>query len=570
MNTWQQVYYPVAGNLWLSALVAAIPILYFFWALAIRRMRGHIAGLTTLLLAVILAVVVNGMPVGIAVSTAIYGMVNGLWPIGWIVLMAVFLYNITEESGYFRVIRDSITGLTGDRRMQALLIAYSFSAFIEGSAGFGTPVAIAAAILAGLGFRPLYAAGICLVANSAPVAFGAIGIPIITAAQVTGLDAHGISQVVGRQLPVLSLFVPFWVVLIMSGWKRTLEVLPAILICGGSFAITQFLVSNYVGPELPDIASSFVSLVALALFLKVWKPKEEFHFADEPAGSGVQQAAASRETYTAGDIVRAWAPWVILTAMIIIWSLPSFKSAVATTTVAVNWPWLHKLVISMPPVSAKASPMTAVWKFDWLGATGTAILIAAFLSMFVVGMSFSTWLRVLGKTVQQLKWPLVTIAAVLGFGHVTNYSSMSATIALALAGTGVLFPIFSPILGWLGVFLTGSDTSSNVLFGNLQKITAQQLGLNPYLMVGANSSGGVTGKMISPQSIAVGASATGLAGKEGDIYRFTIKHSILFVLIISLITLIEAYVFPGWIPKGKWSIFRSDGDGCWPLPAMIR
>ncbi|ADG07274.1 L-lactate permease [Kyrpidia tusciae] len=549
MSPWHQVYYPVGGSLWLSALVAVIPIAFFFWALAVRRMKGHVAGLLTLLLAVILAIIVNGMPVPMAVSTAIYGMLSGLWPIGWIVFTAVFLYNITEESGYFRVIRDSITGLTGDRRMQALLIAFSFSAFMEGSAGFGTPVAIAAAILAGLGFNPLYAAGICLVANSAPVAFGAIGIPITTAAQVTGMDAHTISQVVGRQLPILSLFLPFWLVLIMSGWKRTIEVLPAILISGGSFAITQFLVSNFVGPELPDIASAFVSLIALALFLRVWRPKEEFHFADEKADAIVNQAAAARQQHSSGDMVRAWAPWVILTVMIIIWSLPAFKSAVAGTTIAVNWPWLNKLVVSVPPVAAKNTPMAAVWKFDWLGATGTSILIASILSMFVVRMSVGTWFKVLVRTFRQLLWPLVTIAAVLGFGHVTNYSSMSATIALALAGTGVLFPLFSPILGWLGVFLTGSDTSSNVLFGNLQKITAEQLGLNPYLMVGANSSGGVTGKMISPQSIAVGASATGLAGREGEIYRFTLKHSILFVLIVSVITTIEAYVFPGLIPK---------------------
>ncbi|ATY85750.1 lactate permease [Kyrpidia spormannii] len=549
MSPWHQVYYPVGGSLWLSALVAVIPIAFFFWALAVRRMKGHVAGLLTLLLAVILAIIVNGMPIPMAVSTAIYGMLSGLWPIGWIVFTAVFLYNITEESGYFRVIRDSITGLTGDRRMQALLIAFSFSAFMEGSAGFGTPVAIAAAILAGLGFNPLYAAGICLVANSAPVAFGAIGIPITTAAQVTGMDAHTISQVVGRQLPILSLFLPFWLVLIMSGWKRTIEVLPAILISGGSFAITQFLVSNFVGPELPDIASAFVSLIALALFLRVWRPKEEFHFADEKADAILNQAAAARQQHSSGDMVRAWAPWVILTVMIIIWSLPAFKSAVAGTTIAVNWPWLNKLVVSVPPVAAKNTPMAAVWKFDWLGATGTSILIASILSMFVVGMSVGTWFKVLVRTFRQLLWPLVTIAAVLGFGHVTNYSSMSATIALALAGTGVLFPLFSPVLGWLGVFLTGSDTSSNVLFGNLQKITAQQLGLNPYLMVGANSSGGVTGKMISPQSIAVGASATGLAGREGEIYRFTLKHSILFVLIVSVITMIEAYVFPGLIPK---------------------
>ncbi|MBE3551931.1 MAG: lactate permease LctP family transporter [Kyrpidia tusciae] len=549
MSPWHQVYYPVGGSLWLSALVAVIPIAFFFWALAVRRMKGHVAGLLTLLLAVILAIIVNGMPVPMAVSTAIYGMLSGLWPIGWIVFTAVFLYNITEESGYFRVIRDSITGLTGDRRMQALLIAFSFSAFMEGSAGFGTPVAIAAAILAGLGFNPLYAAGICLVANSAPVAFGAIGIPITTAAQVTGMDAHTISQVVGRQLPILSLFLPFWLVFIMSGWRRTIEVLPAILISGGSFAITQFLVSNFVGPELPDIASAFVSLIALALFLRVWRPKEEFHFADEKADTILSQAAAARQKHSAGEMVRAWAPWVILTVMIIIWSLPAFKSAVAGTTIAVNWPWLNKLVVSIPPVAAKDTPMAAVWKFDWLGATGTSILIASILSMFVVGMSVGTWFKVLVRTFRQLLWPLVTIAAVLGFGHVTNYSSMSATIALALAGTGVLFPLFSPILGWLGVFLTGSDTSSNVLFGNLQKITAEQLGLNPYLMVGANSSGGVTGKMISPQSIAVGASATGLAGREGEIYRFTLKHSILFVLIVSVITTIEAYVFPGLIPK---------------------
>jgi len=551
-----QIYAPIAGSIGWSALFAVIPILYFFWALAIRRMKGHIAATTTVLLAIIDAILVFHFPFDKAISSTIFGMLTGLWPIGWIVLAAVFLYKITVKTGKFDIIRHSISGLTEDRRIQALLIAFSFGAFLEGAAGFGAPVAIAGAMLVGLGFNPLYAAGLCLIADTAPVAYGAIGIPITALATATHSNAMFLSQMVGRQLPLMSLILPSWLVVVMSGWKGLKQVFPAALTAGLSFSITQYLVSNFVGPELPDVLSALVSLVSLVILLKFWQPKEIFRFKGELQTSGAEMAASLERgvegkpapKYGSASVFHAWSPFIVLTLVIIAWTLGPVKKLLSHYTIMVNWPDLHKLVMKVQPIAAKPTALSAQFKFDILGATGTAILFAAFLTMFICGQTLRQWLKTFAETCYELRYPLLTIAAVVGFGQLMNFSGMSATMALALAATGVLFPFFAPVLGWIGVFLTGSDTSSNLLFGNLQQLTAQQLHINPYLTMGANSSGGVMGKMISPQSIAVGTSATGLIGREGDLYRFTIKHSLLFLLLVCILTVIQAYVFPGMIP----------------------
>ncbi len=547
-----QHYTPIAGSVGWSALVAIIPILFFFWALAIRRMKGHVAALLTVVIAILEAWLVFGFPVDKAVSATVYGMVTGLWPIGWIVVTAVFLYKITVKTGYFEIIRRSISSLSEDRRIQALLIAFSFGALLEGIAGFGTPVAVAGAMLAGLGFRPIYAAGICLLANTAPVAYGAVGIPIIAMATANHVDALPLSQMVGRILPILSVIVPIWLMVVMAGWRGMVEVLPAALTTGISFAVTQLVVSNFVGPELPDILGALVSIVCLVILLRFWQPKTVWRFKEE-ADVGAETAAAvekgAQVSYSKGTVFRAWSPYIVLTLMIVIWALPPVKAFLGKATTVVPWPDLDKLVAQTTPIVAKLTPMGATWKFDILAATGTSILIAAVLTKFICGQSWADWFRTFGENLRDLAYPLLTIACVVGFGQLFNFSGMSATIAMALATTGVLFPFFSPILGWLGVFLTGSDTSSNLLFGGLQKLTAEQLHLSPYLTMGANSAGGVMGKMISPQSIAVGTSATGLVGREGELYRFTLKHSVALIIIVALVTTMYAYVFPGAIPQ---------------------
>ncbi|MCL6633287.1 MAG: lactate permease LctP family transporter [Alicyclobacillus herbarius] len=543
-----QWYTPIAGSVGWSALVAVIPILYFFVALVGLRMRAHVAALSTVILAILDAWIVFRFPLDKAVSASIYGMFTGLWPIGWIVFAAVFLYRITVNTGFFDVIRQSISGLSEDRRIQALLIAFSFGAFLEGTAGFGTPVAVAAAMLAGLGFNPMYAAGICLLANTAPVAFGAVGIPITAMATATGSSPLLISQMVGRILPFASLIVPFWLMVVMSGWRGMREVFPAALTCGLSFAITQFVVSNFVGPELPDILAAIVSILCLMILLRFWQPKTVWRFPDEPLSTLHPGQPTRTSRPRAGEIFRAWSPFLVLCLFIILWAIPAVKNVLSHATVLVSWPDLHLKVAEAAPIVNKAAPLAAQWKLDILGATGTSILLAAVVAKFILGQSWANWFRTLGETFRSLIYPLLTIAFVVGFGYLFNYSGMAATIAMALAATGALFPFFAPFLGWLGVFLTGSDTSSDLLFGNLQKLTALQLGLNPYLTMGANSAGGVMGKMISPQSIAVGTSATGLVGHEGDLYRFTLKHSVALVLFVAIITTVYAYVFPNAIP----------------------
>ncbi|ABB15591.1 L-lactate permease [Carboxydothermus hydrogenoformans] len=538
--TWTQNYDPF-NNIALSALVAAIPIFFLFWALAIKKMKGYIAGLLTLLLAIIVVIFEYKMPVNLALMAAVNGALYGLFPIGWIVITAVYLYNLTVKAGQFEIIKDSIASITEDRRLQALLIAFAFGAFLEGAAGFGTPVAITAAMLVGLGFNPLYAAGICLIANTAPVAFGGIGIPIIVAGQVTGIDAMAISKMVGRQLPLLSVAIPAWLVFIMSGWKGLLEVLPAVLVTGISFAGAQWFSANYLSPMLPDIISSLVSIIALVLFLKVWKPKNIWRFANEPP------ATLQVKKHSAGAILKAWSPFIVLTILVGDWGLNQVKNVLDLVTLKFHVPGLDGLIYK--PGADKA--MEAVFKFNWLSAAGTAILIAAIITILILRISFKDAVSVFVDTLKSLKYPLINIAAVLGFAYVANFSGMSQTLGLSLTVTGKAFAFLSPMLGWLGVFITGSDTSANALFAKLQAASAEKLGIDPVLTVAANSSGGVTGKMISPQSIAVATASVGLVGKEAELFRFTVLHSFLFAVVVGIITYLQAYYLKSWIPVYK-------------------
>ncbi|PWB19240.1 L-lactate permease [Comamonas sp. JNW] len=554
---WQQNYDP-AGNIWVSALVALIPILFFFLALTKLRLKGYQAGTITVVLALAVALLFYRMPVSAALASAVYGFFYGLWPIAWIIVAAVFLYKISVKTGQFDVIRSSILSVTPDQRLQLILVGFCFGAFLEGAAGFGAPVAITAALLVGLGFKPLYAAGLCLIANTAPVAFGAMGIPIIVAGQVSGVDAFAIGQMAGRQLPFMTVLVLFWLMAIMDGWRGVKETWPAVLVGGGSFAIVQFLTANYIGPELPDITSAIVSLIALTLFLKVWQPKRIFRFAPEagePAATAVPAApVSSGAPLTAVAVIKAWSPFIILTAMVTVWSIKPFKALfaaggpLASTVINIPVPFLHNLVENTPPVVAAAAPYGAVYTFNWLLATGTAILIAALITIAFTRLSPSKAVATLAETFKELAVPIYSIGMVLAFAFVANYSGLSATLALALAHTGQAFTFFSPFLGWIGVFLTGSDTSANALFAALQATTAQQLGLPQVLTVAANTTGGVTGKMISPQSIAIACAAVGLAGRESDLFRFTVKHSLIFAVIIGLMTTLQAYVFPWMIP----------------------
>lgn len=542
---WTQNYSALGNSIGLTALAVSLPIFYLFWALAIKRMKGHIAGLSTLLLTIIDVILVYKMPVSMALSASALGMLNGLFPIAWIVVSAVFLYNLTVEAGQFEIIKSSIASISSDRRLQALLVAFSFGAFLEGAAGFGTPVAISGAILIGLGFEPLYAAGLCLVANTAPVAFGGIGIPIITAGKVTGISDFVISQAVGRQLPFLSVAIPLYLIIIMAGWKGAKEVLPAILVSGFSFAIAQWWSSNFLGAYLPDIISSLVSLISTAVFLKFWKPKNIWRFPHEK-----DTKVAEVKRYTTGQIAKAWSPFAILTAMVGIWGTSSFKTWVASDLkwfVSIpKWPGLN--VMKAAPIVPKAAAYPAGYSWDFFAAAGTAILITSIITMLILKISPSKGIKVFGNTIKQLIFPIITIASVLGFAYLANYSGLSYTLGLLFAQTGKAFPFFAPFLGWIGVFLTGSDTSANALFGKLQQVTAQQIGVNPVLTVAANSAGGVVGKMISPQSIAVAAAATGLVGKESDLFRFTLKHSLFFLVLIGIMVYLQAYVVPGMIP----------------------
>ena len=556
MDVWAQNYDP-AGNIWLSSLIALIPIAFFFLALAVFRLKGYVAGTITVILALLVAILFYGMPVDMALASGVYGFFYGLWPIAWIIVGAVFLYKISVKTGQFEIIRSSILSVTEDQRLQMILVGFAFGAFLEGAAGFGAPVAITAALLVGLGFKPLYAAGLCLIANTAPVAFGAMGIPIIVAGQVTNIDPFEIGQMAGRQLPFLTIIVLFWIMAIMDGWRGMRETWPAVLVGGGSFAIAQFLTSNFVGPELPDITSAIAALVCLTLFLRVWKPAHIFRFAldaDEAAKVAGADLPDTRRSYTAGQIVKAWSPFLILTVMVTIWSVAPFKRLFAADGPLASWvvkievPLLHQLVQKVQPIVPAPAPYDAVYQFNWFSATGTAILIAALITIAYLRMRPGEALKTFGETLNELKIPIYAIGMVLGFAFVANYSGLSATLALALSHTGSAFTFFSPFLGWLGVFLTGSDTSSNALFGALQATTAQQIGVSDVLLVAANTTGGVTGKMISPQSIAIACAAVGLAGRESDLFRFTLKHSLAFTTMIGIITTVQAYLLPWMIP----------------------
>ncbi len=540
MDTWVQNYTAVGGSLYLTAAMALLPIVFFFAALTVLKMKGYVAGFFTLLISILVAIFAFGMPAGMALSSAVYGFAYGLWPIAWIIITAVFLYKITVKTGQFDIIRASVISITEDQRLQMILVGFSFGAFLEGAAGFGAPVAITAALLVGLGFNPLYAAGLCLIANTAPVAFGAMGIPIIVAGQVSGLDAFHIGQVAGRQLPILSIIVPFWLIAMMDGMRGIKQTWPAVLVAGVSFAVTQFLTANFIGPELPDVTSALVSLICLSLFLKKWQPSEIFTF------QGMKKPEARKASeYTTGQIVKAWSPFAILTVFVSLWTMKSLKTFLDSfSLIEIKWPGLHNLVMKAAPVVAEPAPYAAVYKLNLLSAVGTSILLAAIVTIILLRMKPAEAVKTFFETLHELRFSILSIGLVLGFAFVANYSGLSSTLALVLAGTGVAFPFFSPFLGWLGVFLTGSDTSANALFGSLQASTAHQVGISPELAVAANTTGGVTGKMISPQSIAIACAAVGLAGKESDLFRFTVKHSLIFCTFVGILTVLQAYVLP--------------------------
>ena len=536
---WKQVIDPF-NNLTLSVLVAAIPILFVFWALIIRRMKGYLSSLIATGLALLIAVFVYGMPVKLALLSVSHGALYGLFPICWLVVMAVFLFNVTVKSGQFEIIKHVMAGITSDRRLQALLIAFSFGSFLEGTAGFGAPVAITAAMLVGLGFNPLYASGICLIANTAPVAFGSIGIPITVASQVSGIPEIPISQMVGRTLPLLSLLLPFYLVSIIAGVRKAWEILPAVLVSGVSFALLQFLSSNVLGPALPDVIAGLGSIISLMAFLRFWKPKAIWRFANEPAPTLI----ADQTSYTTGQIIRAWSPFLVLTIIIITWGLLPVKNALnAVGMVQFEVPGLHNAI-----QGADGNAIPKLVKVNYLSAAGTAILLAALMAIPLVGLTYRQGAAVFRATLIQLKYPILTIAAVLGFAYIMNDSGITLTLATVLAGTGALFPFFAPVLGWLGVFITGSDTSANALFSKIQYATAQSIGVDPVVTVAANVSGGVVGKMISPQSIAVAAAAGNLVGQESQLFRFTVKHSFILLIIICFLTLAQAYLIKWIIP----------------------
>ncbi|TCB52501.1 L-lactate permease [Acinetobacter sp. ANC 4779] len=553
LQSWQQIYDPM-GNIWISSAIALIPIIFFFLALAVFRMKGSVAATITVALAFLVSLFLYDMPLSMALSSLVYGFFYGLWPIAWIIIGAVFLYKISVKTDQFDIIRSSILSITEDQRLQMLLVGFAFGTFLEGAAGFGAPVAITAALLVGLGFKPLYAAGLCLIVNTAPVAFGAMGIPIIVAGQVSGVDTMEISQMVGRQLPFMVPIVLIWIMAIMDGWRGVKETWPAIFVASVSFSLAQYLTSNFVGPELPDITAAIASLISLTILLKFWKPKHIFRFQDEDVKVDETVVAAARKQYSLGQIAKAWSPFAVLTAMVTVWSIKPFKDlfakdgALSDLVVSIKVPYLHQMIQKLPPVVPEVKDYDAIYKFDWFSATGTAIMIAAVITIIYLKMKPKDAVATFAETVKELKTPIYSIGMVLAFAFIANYSGLSATLALALAHSGKAFTFFSPFLGWIGVFLTGSDTSANALFAALQATTAQQIGVPEVLLVAANTSGGVTGKMISPQSIAIACAAVGLVGKESDLFRFTVKHSIVFTIMMGIIVSLQAYVFPWMIP----------------------
>ena len=539
---WSQVYDPF-NNVWLSTLAAAIPVVVMLAALAFFHIKAHIAAAMGLVAALVVAIWGFTMPADTAVAAALYGAAYGLFPIGWIILNVIFLYQLTDRKGQFKILRESIASISGDRRLQLLLIAFSFGAFFEGAGGFGTPVAVTGAMLIGLGFAPLAASGLSLIANTAPVAYGALGTPIIALAAVTGLDMLELSGMVGRQLPLFSLIVPFWLVWAFCGWRKMLAIWPAVLVAGAAFAVPQYLISNYHGPWLVDVGAAISSMICLTLFLKVWQPKEIMTSASGAAMDA--EPVREQQHFSSSEVLRAWTPWLILSVIVLIWGVPEWKKLLDGISIfKFEWSHLHMLVQKMPPVSAVPKIEEAVYKLNWLSATGTGIFIASVISAVLMGYKLREMLAVYWDTLKLLKYSLMTIAAMLALGYATRYSGVDSTLGLAFANTGVFYPFFGTLLGWLGVALTGSDTASNVLFGGLQKTSAEQLGLSPVLMAAANSSGGVMGKMIDAQSIVVASTATKWYGHEGEILRYVFFHSIALAALVGILVSLQAYVHP--------------------------
>jgi lactate permease len=545
---WTQVYAPL-GNLYLSALVAALPVIVLLGALAFLRAKAHSAALMGLATALAIAMGVYAMPAKLAFAAAVNGAMYGLFPIGWIVLAAIFVYDVSVHTGKFEVVKRSIGALAADRRIQVLLIAFSFGALIEGAAGFSTPVAICAAMLIGLGFRPLPAAGLSLIGNTAPVAFGALGTPLLALARVTGLPLGDLSAMVGRQLPLFAVIVPFWLVWVMAGFRGMLGVWPACLVAGVAFAVPQFLVSNLHGPWIVDVVAGVTSIAATALLLRVWQPKEVWRFPNEPGGERNGPASDAEGPPKAREALAAWLPWILLTLFVFVWGLPQTKAALdKISVVKFPIPYLDNAVLRAPPVAKKPTAEAAAFTLNWLSATGTGLFLSGIASGLALGIKPLDLARLFGRTILRVRFSLLTIGAMLALGFTTRFAGSDATMGLAFASSGPAFAFFSPLLGWLGVALTGSDTASNVLFGNLQQITAQQVGISPLLAAASNSSGGVMGKMIDAQSIVVAGVATGQRGGEGAILRYVFWHSLALAALVGVLVSLECYVFPGIIP----------------------
>ncbi len=549
---WNQVYNPFNNSV-LSTIAAALPVVTLLVLIASNKVKAHIAAIIALIVANLVAIYLFTMPAGMSIRATVLGAVTGFFPIGWIVLNVIFLYRLTVAAGRFETLQRAIGSVTPDRRLQLLLIAFAFGAFFEGASGFGTPVAVTGAVLIGLGFSPLAASGLSLIANTAPVAYGALGTPIAGLASVTGIDPYLLGAMVGRQLPFFSLIVPFWLIWAFAGWRGMLQIWPAILVTGVSFAVPQFVISNFINPWIVDIGASLVSMACLILFLQVWKPSElwlspALRSHDESAATMPERPPVSTVKPTTAEVWTSLLPWIIVCAVLLVWGTGWFKAAVnpfATWNYPV--PDLHNMINKVAPVAAKPTPEGAVFAFTWLSYTGSGMLIAAIISGFLMGFSPGRMITEYGRTIRICAYSLITISAMLAIGTLTRLSGIDATLGLAFATTGVLYPFFGTLLGWLGVALTGSDTASNVLFGNLQKITAEQLGLSPILMGAANSSGGVMGKMIDAQSIVVASTATNWFGHEGTILRFVFWHSIALACMVGVLVMLQAYVFTGMI-----------------------
>lgn len=551
---WQQATNPFHQTA-LSACAASVPIVALFLLLITRKIAGHLAAVCTLIIALLVAVLAYGMPGKLAALSTLYGTMSGLFPIGWILVSALFLYNLSVKSGGFATVCRSIEGVTADRRLQALLIAFSLGAFLEGCAGFGAPVAITTAMLVGLGFQPLYAAGLCLIANSAPVAFGSIGIPVVTAGQTSGVDPALIGHMIAHQLPLLSMILPFWLIIFMSGWKGMKEVWPAILVSAGSYSLTLYLVATFLGPLLPDILASLVSLICLVLFLRVWKPNTIWRFPQEAAHTPDPALAP----VSSHDLLRAWPPFVLLILFVGNWGIAGFKAILDGATLKFPMSGLDHAI------EAGGKALTITYSFAWLSAAGTAIFTAAILSALLLRIPVRQIIQVLGETLRSLRNPLITLASIVGFAYLANYSGMSIALGNALTLTGHFFPLVAPVIGWLGVFISGSDTASNALFSNMQRATATHLGLNPLLTIAANTDGGVIGKMISPQSIAVATASSHLTGQEGQLFRLTVPHSLALLTLVCLLTFVQAYYLPGMIPPLPSVAFTAARPGVAPL-----